>query len=123
VVTLEDIIEEIVGEITDEFDDEDIFYSKLDPNNYIFEGKTPLVDLYKILEIDGENFEQIKGESDTLAGFMLELSGKIPMKNEKIKFEHYVLTVEAADKRKIKRIKFTIEEAVEDGENGKSETA
>lgn len=117
IVTLEDIIEEIVGEITDEYDDESIFYSKLDDANYIFEGKTPLVDLYKILDIDGENFESAKGDSDTLAGFILELSGKIPMKNEKIKFENYVLTVEAADKRKIKRVKLTIletEETVDD---------
>jgi len=117
IVTLEDIIEEIVGEITDEYDDESIFYSKLDHANYIFEGKTPLVDLYKILDIDGENFESAKGDSDTLAGFILELSGKIPMKNEKIKFENYVLTVEAADKRKVKRVKLTIlepEEPVDD---------
>ena len=113
IVTLEDIIEEIVGDITDEFDDEDIFYSKLDEQNYIFEGKTPLVDLYKILEIDGENFEDAKGESDTLAGFMLELAGKIPMKNEKINFENYILTVEAADKRRIKRIKLTLLETEE----------
>lgn len=110
IVTLEDIIEEIVGDITDEFDDEDIFYSKLDEQNYVFEGKTPLVDLYKILDIEGDNFEEAKGESDTLAGFMLELTGKIPAKNEKLKFENYILTVEAADKRRIKRIKLTITE-------------
>jgi CBS domain containing-hemolysin-like protein len=76
----------------------------------VFEGKTPLVDLYKILDIEGDNFEEAKGESDTLAGFMLELTGKIPAKNEKLKFENYVLTVEAADKRRIKRIKLTITE-------------
>ena len=113
IVTLEDIIEEIVGDITDEFDDEDIFYSKLDERNYIFEGKTPLIDLYKILEINGDNFEQAKGESDTLAGFVLEMAGKIPIKNERIKFENYVLTIEAADKRRIKRIKLTINEPVD----------
>lgn len=116
IVTLEDIIEEIVGEITDDFDDEDIFYSKLDDQNYIFEGKTPLVDLYKILGIDGENFEEAKGESDTLAGFMLELSGKILTKNEKVNFENYLLTVEAADKRRIKRVKLTIREIEEEAE-------
>lgn len=117
IVTLEDIIEEIVGEITDDFDDEDIFYSKLDERNYIFEGKTPLVDLYKILDIDGENFEDVKGESDTLAGFMLELSGKLLSKNEKVKFENYTLTVEAADKRRIKRIKLTLMDAVENDDD------
>lgn len=108
IVTLEDILEEIVGDITDEFDDEDILYSKLDEQNYIFEGKTPLVDLYKILEIEGHNFEEAKGEADTLAGFMLELSGRLLVKNEKVNFENYVLTVEAADKRRIKRIKLTL---------------
>jgi len=113
IVTLEDILEEIVGDITDEFDDEDIFYSKLDDRNYVFEGKTPLVDLYKILDINGENWEEAKGESDTLAGFILEHAGKIPLKNEKIRFEDYVLTIEAADKRKIKRVKLTLAEGAE----------
>lgn len=110
IVTLEDIIEEIVGDITDEYDDEDIFYSKLDEQNYVFEGKTPLVDLYKILDIEGENFEEAKGESDTLAGFILEISGKIPPKNEKVRFEDYLFTVEAADKRRVKRVKITLPE-------------
>jgi len=114
IVTLEDILEEIVGDITDEFDDENIFYSKLDELNYVFEGKTPLVDLYKILDLDGENWEEAKGESDTLAGFILEQAGKIPLKNEKVKFENYTLTIEAADKRKIKRVKLTLPESQEE---------
>ena len=116
IVTLEDIIEEIVGDITEEYDDEDIIYSKLDESTYVFEGKTPLVDLYKILEISGENFEEAKGESDTLAGFILELSGRIPPKNEKIRFENYLFTVEAADKRKVKRVKVNILDYAENQE-------
>lgn len=108
IVTLEDVIEEIVGDITDEYDDEEIVYSRLDDNNYIFEGKTLLVDLYRILEIDRTPFEDHKGEADSLAGFILELVGKIPKKNERINFEDYIFTIEAADKRKIKRVKITL---------------
>lgn len=104
-VTLEDIIEEIVGEITDEFDDEDILYSKLDDDTFVFEGKTPLIDVYRIMEIDGDDFEKEKGEADTLAGFIIEQSGKILQKNEKVKFREFTFTVEAADKRKVKQVK------------------
>lgn len=107
-VTLEDIIEEILGEINDEFDDEELFYSKLDDKTFVFEAKIKLNDLYKVLDIDGELFEEKKGDADTLAGFILELTGKIPMKNEKIVFENYAFTIEAADKRRIKRIKLNI---------------
>lgn len=110
VVTLEDIIEEIVGEISDEFDTEELVYSKLDESNYIFEGKTALNDLYRILGIEGDIFEETKGDSDTLAGFILELAGKIPENDEKITFENFVFTIEAADKRRIKRVKVTIKE-------------
>ena len=108
VVTLEDIIEEIVGEISVEFDTEELVYSKLDESNYIFEGKTALNDLYRILGIEGDIFEEAKGDSDTLAGFILELAGKIPEKDEKITFEKFIFTIEAADKRRIKRVKVTI---------------
>lgn len=108
IVSLEDILEEIVGEISDEFDDEELIYSKLDEHNYIFEGKTPLNDFYKVINIDGAEFESQKGEAETLAGFVIEVSGKIPRKNEKIKVADYLITVEAADKRRVKRVKLTI---------------
>lgn len=108
IISLEDILEEIVGEISDEFDDEDLVYSKLDDYNYVFEGKTPLNDMYRVLGIDGEDFELEKGESETMAGFVLELFGKIPKKNEKLRFNDYQITIEAADKRRVKRIKLTL---------------
>jgi putative hemolysin len=109
IVTLEDIIEEIVGEINDEFDDDDLIYSKLDTNNFVFEGKAPLNDIYRVLEINGEAFEDAKGEADTLAGLITEIEGRIPTKNEKIAFKNLVFTIESADNRKIKRVKVTIE--------------
>ena len=108
VISLEDILEEIVGEISDEFDDDDLVYSKLDDHNYVFEGKTSLNDMYRILDIDGEEFEAEKGESETMAGLVLELFGKIPKKNEKLRFNEYQITIEAADKRRVKRIKLTL---------------
>jgi len=108
IVSLEDILEEIVGDISDEFDDDELVYSKLDDFNYVFEGKIPLNDLYRVLQIDGEDFDAEKGESETLAGLVLELFGKIPKKNEKIKFKDYQFTIEAADKRRIKRIKLSL---------------
>lgn len=110
IVSLEDVLEEIVGEITDEFDEEDVNYKKLDELNYIFDGKTTLIDIYKLLEIDGEIFEKEKGESDTIAGFCIEQAGKILLKNEKISFDRYTITVEAADKRRIKKVKIKINE-------------
>ena len=108
IVTLEDIIEEIVGDITDEFDDEDLLYSKIDDNNYVFEGKTSIKDFSKVVNIDEEFFEEEKGETETLAGFILEISKKFPKKNEILKFEHLTFKIEAIDKRRVKQIKVTI---------------
>ncbi|MCX6232681.1 MAG: gliding motility-associated protein GldE [Bacteroidetes bacterium] len=110
IVTLEDILEEIVGEINDEFDiaAEEVDYSKIDDNNYLFEGKTTLNDFYKILGLDEKVFEDIKGESDTLAGLLLENQGKIPEKNTVIQLYNFTFKVEAVDNRRIKRIKITI---------------
>ncbi|MBT8266399.1 MAG: gliding motility-associated protein GldE [Bacteroidia bacterium] len=111
-VSLEDVIEEIVGDISDEFDDVDLIYSKLDDLNYVFEGKTPLKDFYRILKLEDESvFENSKGEAETIAGFVLEISGSFPRLNSKINFENYVFTIEALDKKRIKRIKITIEPA------------
>ncbi len=109
IVTLEDVIEEIVGEINDEFDDDDLVYSKLDGNNFVFEGKAALNDVARILEIDRTDFEEAKGESDSLAGLIIEIEGRIPTKNEKISFKNLIFTIESADNRKIKRVKITIE--------------
>ena len=108
VITLEDVLEEIVGDITDEFDDEDLKFSKLDENNFVFEGKTPLIDMYRVMDIDGEVFEEAKGEADTIAGFCIEQAGKILQKNEKVNFDNYTFTIEASDKRRIKQVKVTI---------------
>ena len=108
-VTLEDILEEIVCDISDEFDDEDLIYSKLDDKNYAFEGKTALKDFYKIIKIEDDTvFENHKGEAETLAGFILENSGGFPKRNSKINFEKYVFTIEALDKKRIKRVKVTL---------------
>jgi|TARA_B110000967_G_scaffold48766_1_gene49517 putative hemolysin len=107
IVTLEDIIEEIVGDISDEFDDDDLIYSKLDEYNFVFEGKTALNDFYKIVNINGEEFEEAKGESDSLAGFILEITGNIPDKGAEIKFNNYLFTIEGVNKRRVTRIKTT----------------
>ncbi|MGO3183962.1 MAG: gliding motility-associated protein GldE [Aequorivita sp.] len=109
-ISMEDIIEEIVGEISDEFDDEDLIFSKLDDNTFIFEGKTPLKDFYKVIKLeDPEIFEDEKGEAETLAGFLLEISKGFPKKNEVISFHKYAFTIEAFEGKRIKRIKLTIE--------------
>ncbi|VXB40999.1 Magnesium/cobalt efflux protein [Flavobacterium sp. 9AF] len=107
-VSLEDILEEIVGDISDEFDDENIIYTQIDDKNYLFEGKISLKDFYRIIDINGSEFEDKKGEAETLAGFLLEISGNFPKKNQKITFNSYLFTVESVDKRRIKQIKITI---------------
>lgn len=109
-ISLEDIIEEIVGEISDEFDDEDLIFSKLDDSTFVFEGKTPLKDFYKVIKPeDPEIFEDEKGEAETLAGFLLEISKGFPKKNEIISFHNYAFTIEAFEGKRIKQIKLTIE--------------
>jgi CBS domain containing-hemolysin-like protein len=109
IVSLEDVIEEIVGDISDEFDDEDLTFSKLDDKNYVFEGKTTLKDFYRIIKLEDETiFESKKGEAETIAGFVLEISGSFPKLGSKIKFENYVFVIEALDKKRIQQIKVTL---------------
>ncbi len=109
IVTLEDIIEEIVGDISDEFDDEDLVFSKLDDFNYVFEGKTTLKDFYRVVKIENqEAFEDQKGESETIAGFVLEIAGSFPKKGEKVRFNDFQFLVESLDKKRLKQIKVTL---------------
>tara|TARA_B000000437_G_scaffold195240_1_gene155586 strand:- start:877 stop:2076 length:1200 start_codon:yes stop_codon:yes gene_type:complete len=109
-VTLEDVLEEIVGEINDEFDVDDNVYSKLDEYNYIFDGKISLNDFLKLVKLEIDFFDEIKGESDTLAGLVLELEGKIPKIGTVCKVPPFTILVESADLRRIKRLKVTIDE-------------
>jgi putative hemolysin len=108
IVSLEDILEEIVGEITDERDDDQMLYRKLDEKTYIFEGKILLNDFCKIIDIEEDLFEDVRGESETLAGLILELTGEIPQKDEIIKHGIFVFRIESADKRRIKEIRVEI---------------
>lgn len=107
-VTLEDVIEEIVGDISDEFDDDNLLYSRIDDQNYIFDGKTSLHDFCRIIGEDKNIFDQYKGDAETIAGFILEISNSFPRKNSKINFMKFIFTVESIDKKRIKQIKLTI---------------
>ena len=108
-VSLEDIIEEIVGDISDEFDGDNVNYSKIDDKNYLFEGKINLKDFYRVTDVDEDLFEIKKGEAETLAGFILEVLGNFPKKDQKIEFENCTFSIEAVDKKRVKQIKVTIE--------------
>jgi len=107
-ITLEDIIEEIVGEINDEFDEEDIAYNRLDENTFVFEGKTSLNDFAKVVNIDPNTFDEVKGDSESLGGLLLELNSKLPRSGEKITYQQFVFTVVAVDPKRIKKIRVFI---------------
>lgn len=108
IVTMEDIIEEIVGEINDEYDEDEKTYIQLSPGTYIFEGKTLLSDFYKVLDIDEDIFDKVAGDADTLAGLLLELKGEFPAIHEKLKFRNYLFEVLEMDARRIMKVKLTI---------------
>lgn len=108
IVTLEDILEEIVGEINDEYDEEEKFYSKLNYNTFVFEGKTLLSDFCKILNVDDEEFEEVEGDADSLAGLLLEIKGDFPSMHEKIDYKNYTFEVMQIEERRISKIKVTV---------------
>lgn len=105
IVTLEDVLEEIVGDITDEFDNDKIAYTKIDDNTYLFEGKTALVDFYKVMDIEEEDLEIDKHGADTIGGLIVEVAGRILPKDEFITIKNFKLIAEASDKKRIKMIK------------------
>ncbi len=109
-VTLEDILEEIVGEINDEFDEEEKYYSKLNYNTFVFEGKTLLSDFCKIIKVDDDEFSEVEGDADSLAGLLLELKGEFPSIHEKLEYRNYTFEVLGIEERRISRIKVTIHE-------------
>ena len=108
IVTLEDILEEVIGEIKDEFDEEDSGYKKIDENNYIFEGRTMIHDVCKIMDIPSDTFDEVKGESDSLAGLVLEIAGDIPKPAQVLITGDFEFTVLEVEKNRILKIKVSI---------------
>lgn len=108
IVTMEDILEEIVGEINDEYDDEEKYFTKLNYNTYIFEGKTLMLDFCKTLGADDEEFAEVEGDADTLAGLLLELKGDFPSIHEKIDYKNYTFEILKIEERRISKVKVVV---------------
>ncbi|MTI22135.1 gliding motility-associated protein GldE [Fulvivirga sp. RKSG066] len=113
-ITLEDIIEEIVGEINDEFDDEDVIYDRIDEHTFLFEGKTTLNDFCKVLDENPNSFEKVKGESESLGGLLLEINTKLPSAGERIYYDKFVFTVVAVDNKRIKKVRVFVKNTEEE---------
>jgi len=105
IITMEDILEEIVGDISDEFDDDDVLFTKIDDDNYIFDGKTALTDVVRTMNLDDEIFEKIRGEAESIGGLVVELSGKIPRPKAQLEYQDFVFTVELSDRRRVRKVK------------------
>ena len=118
IVTLEDILEEIVGEIHDEFDEEELSYSKLDDHNFVFDGKALINDVCRVMELDRKVFDSSNEDVDTLAGLILDLAGGIPVRGEMVEHNGIKLKIESADRRRIKRVKITLPEKASVSGNG-----
>lgn len=114
IVTLEDVLEEIVGEIHDEYDEDDKMYKRVNSNTYIFEGKTPLSDFVKILDVSDDEFSEIEGEADTLAGLMLEMKGDFPEVHEKFEYDNFCFEIMEVSERRIASIKVVVREKKDD---------
>lgn len=117
IVTLENILEEIVGEITDESDDDEIIYSQIDESTYLFEGKTLLNDFYKIIQSKSDIFDDVKGDADTLAGLILEIKGEIPAMNDRVTYRNFSFMIISVDNRRIKKIRISVNNSTSESEN------
>jgi CBS domain containing-hemolysin-like protein len=108
IITMEDILEEIVGDINDEFDEVEVFYSKLDDSNYVFDGKTPITDLTRIIYISDDYFDYFRSDIESIGGLIVEIAGRIPRIGEVYSYSNLEFKIESADRKRVRRVKITI---------------